>query len=391
MNNKLQLTPIFLLTFVVSFTVFSQPIPTDSLYLGQTPPGNTPIVFAPNRITQESAYTVSFSPDNSELIYTARHHSYYSVYTNAGWSRPVEHSFTGMFEMEALFAPYGHKIFISAGDMINRWAPDELYEVNKMDTWQSPIKLNALNSEDYEFYASASIDSTIYFTRATDGPNYIYFAEMRNGVYNTPVKMDTTVSITSDCTHPFVSPDGTYLLFEVNQSDLYVSFKKIDKTWSNSIKLGSSINTLQDEGYPTLSPDGKYFFFSRGNFNTNTGNIYWVSTDFIDSLKQTVSSIEQKSEIIPKDFNLFQNYPNPFNPSTNIQYSLSKPSQVKLSIYNLLGQEIKLLKNAFQNAGEYSLVWDATDNENNPVSSGMYFYSLETNNQTLQKKMMYIK
>jgi hypothetical protein len=107
-------------------------------------------------------------------------------------------------------------------------------------------------------------------------------------------------------------------------------------------------------------------------------------------LNNTVTSVSD-DERIPENFNLFQNYPNPFNPTTNIQYSLSKPSQVKLSIYNLLGQVIKLLTNSFQNAGEYTLVWDATDNENNPVSSGIYFYRLETSNNTLLKKMVFLK
>jgi flagellar hook assembly protein FlgD len=64
---------------------------------------------------------------------------------------------------------------------------------------------------------------------------------------------------------------------------------------------------------------------------------------------------------------------------------------VKLTIYNLLGQKIKTLINSFQSAGEHSLVWDATDEKNNSVSSGIYFYSLATNGMNLQKKMKLIK
>jgi flagellar hook assembly protein FlgD len=63
----------------------------------------------------------------------------------------------------------------------------------------------------------------------------------------------------------------------------------------------------------------------------------------------------------------------PFNPSTVINYQLPAYSNVKLTIYNLLGQKIKTLMNSFQNAGEHSLVWDATDEKNNPVSSVTFF------------------
>jgi uncharacterized protein (TIGR02145 family) len=94
---------------------------------------------------------------------------------------------------------------------------------------------------------------------------------------------------------------------------------------------------------------------------------------------------------IPGEMKLNQNYPNPFNPSTVISYQLPAFSNVKLTIYNLLGQKIKTLVNSFQNAGEHSLVWDATDEKNNPVSSGIYFYSLVTNGIRLQKKMIMVR
>jgi hypothetical protein len=93
----------------------------------------------------------------------------------------------------------------------------------------------------------------------------------------------------------------------------------------------------------------------------------------------------------PEKFRLFNNYPNPFNPATNIRYSLEKPSQVRLTIYNLLGQEIKIMVDSFQANGEYSLVWDSTDERNNPVSSGMYLYRLETEGCAFQKKMILVK
>jgi hypothetical protein len=94
---------------------------------------------------------------------------------------------------------------------------------------------------------------------------------------------------------------------------------------------------------------------------------------------------------IPGEMKLNQNYPNPFNPTTVISYQLPVNSDVKLSIFNVLGQKIKTLVNTFQNAGEHSLVWDATDEKNNSVSSGIYFYKLEAGAMNLQKKMVLVR
>ncbi len=93
----------------------------------------------------------------------------------------------------------------------------------------------------------------------------------------------------------------------------------------------------------------------------------------------------------PTDFVLRQNYPNPFNPSTTINYYLLKSTNVKINIYNVLGVKVKTLQDLFQNPGEYSITWDATNDQNNPVSSGVYLYRLETNNKTLQNKMVLIR
>ncbi|MFO7446434.1 MAG: T9SS type A sorting domain-containing protein [Ignavibacteriaceae bacterium] len=94
---------------------------------------------------------------------------------------------------------------------------------------------------------------------------------------------------------------------------------------------------------------------------------------------------------IPSEFTLKQNYPNPFNPSTTISYLLNKPSTVKLTVYNMLGQKIKVLLDGFRNAGGHSIMWDATDDSSIPVTSGVYFYQLKTDKQVLQKKMVLVR
>ncbi len=79
---------------------------------------------------------------------------------------------------------------------------------------------------------------------------------------------------------------------------------------------------------------------------------------------------------VPVVFSLGQNYPNPFNPSTQIQYALPDPSNVQLIVYNLLGQEIRVLSSGFQASGVHTVTWDGKDRAGRLVSSGIYLYRL---------------
>jgi hypothetical protein len=95
---------------------------------------------------------------------------------------------------------------------------------------------------------------------------------------------------------------------------------------------------------------------------------------------------------LPEMFSLVQNYPNPFNPTTTIEYNLNKPAQVKMVVYNSLGQQVKVLVNGqSQKAGSYMVNWDGKDDTGKFVASGLYFYRLDADNQTMTKKMLMLK
>jgi hypothetical protein len=104
------------------------------------------------------------------------------------------------------------------------------------------------------------------------------------------------------------------------------------------------------------------------------------------------TGVENVVTELPKNFKLFQNYPNPFNSSTTIGYQLSAVSHIKLVIYNVFGNKIRLLENEVKSTGSYSVVWDGKDNSRNDVTSGIYYYQLKTNNNFSQmKKLLYLK
>jgi len=99
-----------------------------------------------------------------------------------------------------------------------------------------------------------------------------------------------------------------------------------------------------------------------------------------------ITDVENRNSAVPGSFSLEQNYPNPFNPTTTIEYKLAEPTLVKLSVFNTLGQQVEMLVNKLQSAGNYDIAWDASN-----MPSGVYFYKLETKSQVMTRKMMLIK
>lgn len=110
-------------------------------------------------------------------------------------------------------------------------------------------------------------------------------------------------------------------------------------------------------------------------------------------IEANVNMDQETITAVPKAYQLHQNYPNPFNPTTSIRYSLPEASEIKLTVYNMAGQEIKTLATGKVAAGSHSVVWDGRDNAENAVPSGVYFYKLSAESQQWQsiKKMILIK
>ncbi|MCH7955814.1 MAG: T9SS type A sorting domain-containing protein [Candidatus Marinimicrobia bacterium] len=106
---------------------------------------------------------------------------------------------------------------------------------------------------------------------------------------------------------------------------------------------------------------------------------------FSKIVSNLVVSIAEKGTL-PLSYTLYQNYPNPFNPVTSINYILPKESMTTLTIYNLLGQEVAKLVNRVQSAGIYSIKWNASN-----VSTGVYFYKLQSGDFVQTRKMVLLK
>lgn len=125
--------------------------------------------------------------------------------------------------------------------------------------------------------------------------------------------------------------------------------------------------------------------------NAYVGLTFWTGPD--QMLKIEGSIANSTDEIIQENpfIQLSQNYPNPFNPSTKISFSLQTSSDVELDIYNSKGQRVSTLFNGYLNNGDHSFVWNGVDDNQNKLSSGVYFYRVKTNHQSIMKKMLLMK
>ncbi|MFH1941930.1 MAG: LamG-like jellyroll fold domain-containing protein [bacterium] len=103
--------------------------------------------------------------------------------------------------------------------------------------------------------------------------------------------------------------------------------------------------------------------------------------------------VENESDVPlqPVEFQLFQNYPNPFNPETTIAYSLPKNGHVLLTIYNVLGQKMRVLVDEKQSIGQYSVAWDGLNDEGFMASSGIYFCKLEFPGRVAVRKLILVR
>lgn len=153
--------------------------------------------------------------------------------------------------------------------------------------------------------------------------------------------------------HFFKSSDSTYTYFDYNNSPL---------------PKYAVVSSLEFDNFGNLwiAGGGLYVYNENGVVNINNGGTY--VTEF------------------PKDFKLYQNYPNPFNPTTRIKYEITKGTHIKLSIYDVNGKLIKILENGYRSIGDYEISFDGSK-----LSSGAYFYKLETETYNETKRMLLIK
>lgn len=148
---------------------------------------------------------------------------------------------------------------------------------------------------------------------------------------------------------------------------------------SSVFSNGATINT-DSINYNLLSFAGQSLI---GETNDNSNLVY---SGFVYTGWSISTGMDDFLTDLPKTFELYQNYPNPFNPATNIKFALPKTATVKIDVFNVLGQHVTTLLNEKKPAGYHIINFDA-----NRFASGMYFYTIQTDNFSKVKKMLLVK
>lgn len=128
-----------------------------------------------------------------------------------------------------------------------------------------------------------------------------------------------------------------------------------------------------------------------GNFIRKYEHAYGSLISFSEgSLPTTVDEVS-KEESTPNTFTLKQNYPNPFNPETTIEFELPSPANITLSVYNIMGQQVRTLARGIYAEGSHNINWDGKNGTGLPASGGVYLLKLEANNQVQVRKMVLLR
>ncbi len=124
--------------------------------------------------------------------------------------------------------------------------------------------------------------------------------------------------------------------------------------------------------------------------NSDTTKKYTALTDNYGNYKLDIlTSLTDNNNEIPNNFILGQNYPNPFSSSTSIPYSLSKESDVQITIYDILGRVVRKFNAGVQSVGAHNILWDGRNNFGEKVANGIYFYKLDAGGESQVKKMIF--
>ncbi|MEW5981101.1 MAG: hypothetical protein AB1806_01870 [Acidobacteriota bacterium] len=269
------------------------------LYLGQTPPGTKPEVFAPGIVSTDGhEFACSFTPDGREFYFTRRAAGavptliMVSRLVNGAWTQPASAPFNdapGQMSFEPQVTPNGRRLYFQS----DRPLPDQAepggmptlniwYVERKGDTWSNPRQAGPPFNPMRAMYVTMTNAGTVYTTDISGGmgTERIAVARLANGAYKELEPLGPPVNVGAGNMSPYVAPDETSLVFvkrlgRPGDTGLFVSLRQPDGSWAEprAIDLGMRAGT------PTVSPDGRYLFFSGGD--RTKGDIYWVSASVL--------------------------------------------------------------------------------------------------------------
>lgn len=251
--------------------------------MGQKPPGKMAEVFVPD-IISTPGWDIQglFSPDMKEFYYVTDQGEGTPIMVvgfreeQNVWKKHMEFIRRG----ELTFSPDGSRMLMARGyrDRINMG-------------WSERKSSSPLIQQFPIMRLSAAADDTWVFDEARV-PGVIRISTVVDGERQAPVIMGEMVNQGELAAHPFIAPDGSYIIWDAireggyGKQDLYITFKQADGSWGDAINMGPQVNSANGDTYATVLADGKYLMFNRRiDDATDNTDIMWVDASFIKDLR----------------------------------------------------------------------------------------------------------
>ena len=244
-------------------------------------------------------------------------------------------------------------------------------------------------------YSSENTTTQFVHIRA-EGGGHIWFDDAwgwgfdsHEEVYNFFMQYQLSDFVSPNSPENFtIYPLDTYVVLVwdlISDDDIqyYLLERSTDPAFLNDV-VSTEVYTNQFEDYD-LEYDTEYFY-----------RVAYFNGDELSQYSEVLSTtlewmVAENRHPLPNSFTLHQNYPNPFNPVTTLRYELPIDELVNITVYDMLGNVINQLVDEVQNSGCKSIQWDATNNQGQPVSAGVYLYSIEAGEFRSTKKMVLLK
>jgi hypothetical protein len=300
---------------------------------------------------------------------------------------------TGYFNTLALFnggsSNWGMECYFNAGGAgsLNAGSATPTAFTWIAGSWQMAQVIVNLNTDQAEFWYGATLVKTWQWTLGANGggsplsldANDFFGATANDEMYfddyrfsDTPVPVELT-SFTANVNNGVVQLNWETAT-EINNQ----GFEIQRRTESSEFRTIGFI-----DGYGTTTEPKSYSYLDR---TADNGINYYRLKQVDYNGTYAYSDIVEVDITAPLTFNLDQNYPNPFNPSTSIKYSVPESGNIRLSVFNIVGEEVAVLVNGFSQAGSFEVTFDASN-----LSTGVYLYKLQSANSVQTKKMMLLK
>ncbi len=275
-----------------------QPFPAlKGPYFGQVPPGMTPELFAPEVFQSVSRGVHSvcqFSPDGLEVFWGPMGSAgslRYMKSENGIWTKPAVPAFSREFDDSPTFSPDGKRLYFVGG--VANGGKGIWYVEKANEGWSTRVALTgALTSLELHWQLSIASNGDLYFGARTsaepENKQDIYCSTEVDGKYVEFSKLEGTINTDLMEHSPYIARDGSYILFSrvnaaLDNSDLFVSFRKGNGTWGQAIEFPAPINTRKHDQCPWVSDDGKYLFFV--SYRDGGALVYWVDAKVIEHLR----------------------------------------------------------------------------------------------------------